>query len=175
MQQVNNLCTKKGGFESYWKEWPIVNIKTLIYHTNPGIIAMFPNPLTWISALIGPILLTLYIFVFGFKNPSLWKNIIWPIGYSASLFPFILVPRTTYVYHYLISLIFGVLSFSVFLQIAFSKFRPYIDAISSVFIIVAFILLIYYLPLTSSMSGYYLRDKPWKKSLRGIYNYNTTL
>ena len=175
MQQINNMCTKHGGFESTWKQWPIVNIHSLIYAHSPGYILMFPNPLTWISALLGPILLTLFILIFGFKNPQLWQHIIWPIGYAVSLFPFILVPRTTYVYHYLISLIFGVLSLSVFLDILFSKNKIIVDAISFVFIITAFILLIFYLPITSAMSHYYLQTKPWKDSLRYIYNTDFTI
>ena len=174
MQQINNMCTKAGGFESYWKQWPIININILLYaQPPPGFILMLPNPITWISALLGPIFLTSFILIFGFKQRHLWKNIIWPIGYAVSLFPFILVPRTTYVYHYLISLIFGVLSFSVFLHILFSgKYQHIFNSFTLLFIIVSFILLFYYLPITSAMSGYSIKTKPWKESLFTIYNRN---
>ena len=170
MAEINNKSTKRCGFESNWKEWPFVSYNSLFYFMEKTkFVWMLPNPMTWRAALVGTIGLILFIPICGFRNREVWKYIAYPTGYAASLFPFILVPRTTYVYHYLISLIFGVLCFSVLLQLVFSMKRAFVDGLSHLMTISALALLIFYIPVTSAMECS-IKSRTWKESLRIIYN-----
>lgn len=171
MHKINNQCTKLGGFESKWYEWPLVRFNSLIFPKNSReIVWPLPNPFTYYFSVTG-IVLCLILPIFNLKNISL---ISWTITYSASLFPFILVPRTTYQYHYAVPLMIGVIGFCFAISTVPMR-KSHMNAMCFTLCIIVLCFGIFYFPVLHSLPNGIYHLRAWKQSLRKIYNQNTIL
>ena len=63
------------------------------------------NVFSYYFAFLGVILI-----LFGFKNPRWMMAMRFTIGWAVSYFPFFLIPRSMYLYHYLIPLMFAIMN-----------------------------------------------------------------
>lgn len=165
MHAHNMRITGEHSAQSFWYQWPFVLMKSIPYYTNNMSLVLTPNFLVWYSAVLGAFLgLALSIAAFWYKNWNLLQISIWPFAYFSSWLPFALVPRILYVYHYLIPLMFGVLSFATFIDVAFQNHRVVSSCLFTLLIISGFILWIYYTPWLYAMSGYDWDSRKWYKN-----------
>ncbi|OHT00171.1 Dolichyl-phosphate-mannose-protein mannosyltransferase [Tritrichomonas foetus] len=74
---------------------------------------IFVNYIGFIGVLFG---------LFAFKKPNWIKGMRFIVGYFMSYLPFFLVPRTMFLYHYIIPLMFAAMSFGVTLDLYFPPF-----------------------------------------------------
>ncbi|EAY08084.1 Dolichyl-phosphate-mannose-protein mannosyltransferase, putative [Trichomonas vaginalis G3] len=171
MHTINNGCKVQGGFESKWYQWPLVRINSLIwFQTSNKAVWPLPNPFTYYFCVYG-IILCFILPIFKIETISL---ISWTITYSSSLFPFILVPRTTYQYHYSIPLIIGVLGFCH--SFSFLPMNQSLRAsICYTICIITLVFGIYYFPILHSFPDVPLHFRAWKPILKKIYNQKFTM
>lgn len=86
-------------YSSKWYEWPVFAATPTLIYSDDGltkIICIFNNPVTVFVSAVGPILAA---FVGKYE---------WVLAYACSYFPFILVSRITWTYHYEVALMFGI-------------------------------------------------------------------
>jgi dolichyl-phosphate-mannose--protein O-mannosyl transferase len=55
--------------------------------------------------------------VFSFKRPQFWQALLFTIGWAVCYFPFFLIPRVMYQYHYCIPLMMGTMAFGAGIDI----------------------------------------------------------
>ena len=110
---------------SYWYQWPLM-IKPVWYWTDSSLNADFKsaniyflgNPFVWWLVAAGlPVIWLVLLFRKQAKSPAL---VIYSLsfGYFINLLAFAFISRVTFLYHYLISLTFGIL----ILSLAFDKY-----------------------------------------------------
>lgn len=98
--------------QSFPKHWPwLGNIMVYFWGRNGCEIRCWGNAFSYYLALFGVIAC---LFCFGKKNFINAAKIV--VGYAVSYFPFYLIPRTLYLYHYIIPLIFGCMAFGAFIE-----------------------------------------------------------
>jgi len=162
---MNSFCPI--GIESKWYEWPLILCDSLVYYAKElRAIWMIPNPFVWYTASIGTLLLFLLIAFSIFKGDTyLIKYLFLPIGYLTSLVPFALIKRTTYLYHYIIPLILGVINASVFLNLFLHK---NIVIKNSIFVIIMFCSItefVFLSPFTFVLPNYFMEPRLWRNNL----------
>jgi dolichyl-phosphate-mannose--protein O-mannosyl transferase len=130
MYFYNSALTANHSFGSKWFQWPFS--KRPIWYwagSKDGTFAniyLMGNIVEWIMVIIG---IAFSIFLVFYKKlrtkvPLFFWFLL--IGYFANLFPYILISRVTFLYHYLPSLVFGIMILAVLLdKIAF----PYLNEI----------------------------------------------
>ena len=64
----------------------------------------------------------LFFVLFAFKKEKFWISIRFVIGWCVSFFPFYLIPRSLYLYHYLIPLIFAIMALGASIDIWLKPF-----------------------------------------------------
>jgi len=115
MYKYNKTIIASHPFSSRWHQWPLTE-KSIWYWSQAtekksASVYFLANPVIWFSVLFA----VAFSFVAFFVKK--WRKILPPLfyilvlGYFANLLPFILVSRVTFLYHYLASLIFGILIF----------------------------------------------------------------
>jgi dolichyl-phosphate-mannose--protein O-mannosyl transferase len=101
-------------FASPWYEWPII-IKPMWYYSNDivrgtgkmGSIAAFGNPAVWWLGVIAMI----YLFVDTYLQKKISKAAIFLIlAFFSQYLPWVLVPRSMFIYHYFASVPFVVIA-----------------------------------------------------------------
>jgi len=126
-------------FSSKWYQWPIIK-KPIFYwlknlNGRIGNIYLLGNPLVWWPVLVS-IIFSFFIILrrkFRRKLPLLFYFFL--SGYFINLLPYIAISRVTFLYHYLPSLLFGILILVFFWEkvISPSRFSYYLIFLALVF------------------------------------------
>ncbi|MCX6759726.1 MAG: phospholipid carrier-dependent glycosyltransferase [Candidatus Nealsonbacteria bacterium] len=121
-----NVATLKAThpYSSFWLEWPFGK-KPIWYWSGSkdetfANIYLMGNIIVWLMVAVGIIFSVCLIFVKKYRKklPLFFWFLL--IGYFANLLPYIFVSRVTFLYHYLPSLVFGIMILAVLLdKIAF--------------------------------------------------------
>ncbi len=137
MFRANAGITSEHAFGSRWWGWPF-NVRP-VYYWNQEIITdhsgwqakiyLTGNPLLWWLVFFG----VLAAFAQGFfrsRDNTLKPAFLWLVAaYLVNLLPFIFIGRISFLYHYLPSLLFGLLILSLWLDQLWPKYRKLLLAI----------------------------------------------
>ena len=100
-------------FKSPWYEWPLI-IKPIWFYMNNylpegqmGSIASFGNPAVWWVGLVAILALAVRVVR---RRAGCWQDWFIVIGFLAQFLPWVLVPRSTFIYHYFASVPFIILA-----------------------------------------------------------------
>ncbi|MEX1376384.1 MAG: phospholipid carrier-dependent glycosyltransferase [Eubacteriales bacterium] len=124
-------------FASPWYEWPFI-VKPMWYYSDPTLndtgrmasIAAFGNPAVWWIGTIACI--WLIISLFRSKKADDIKIFI-IIGFLAQYMPWILVPRSMFIYHYFASVPFIIIMITMMIRWLENKKRTFIDEDGNVY------------------------------------------
>jgi len=134
----NSQTLKHHPYSSPWWSWPLVTKKWVLFWTEKGRhIVCMGSPLIWYPVFFS----TIYVFFScisyeNFADPCFGTM----LGYYASLIPFVLIPRETFLYHYALSFIFGVLTLSTVIGNLRPFFKGFIESLFLLLIITSFCL-----------------------------------
>ncbi|OHT14050.1 Dolichyl-phosphate-mannose-protein mannosyltransferase [Tritrichomonas foetus] len=168
MHKSNMRITKPHSAASKWYQWPLVQMKSLVYHSHKYSLILFPTPIIWYPAAISPIIcIILAIFGYFYEHYDLTRLIIWSVGYYASLVPFALIPRVIFVYHYLISLIFGIFATGALIDVVFSSNKRIRACIFTLLVIAVVIQYIFFFPWCYAMAHVDWNVRKWYKNIFG--------
>ena len=158
MHLGNMHITKFHPYQSRPIGWPLLTDIRVAFWVKNGInISCMGNPFTYYMAFIGIILL-----LFGMSKEKWIISLKFLIGWSVSYFPFFLIPRSLYLYHYLIPLMFGSCAYGASIDLYVPKlFKGILVILSCSCILFSFILL----------SPYTYGTKPWDDEIT-IWNKN---
>jgi dolichyl-phosphate-mannose--protein O-mannosyl transferase len=111
--------------------WPLLNdIRVNFWgDSDQHEIACMGNVFSYYFALLGIVTIP-----FGFCHPRWIGAMRFTIGWAVSYFPFYLVPRTMYLYHYLIPLIIGAMACGASLELHLPPFARGVAAIAIAFL-----------------------------------------
>ena len=134
-------------FSSKWFEW-IVDYRPIWYYTGTNNnltenISAFGNPIVWISGLLAFFFCLYDAILYCNKNASFLV-----ISYLAQLLPWVLVERTTFIYHYFPCVPFLVLMIAHFVQRMYQEHKG-AKVFYIVFAVVTVILFIMFYPAIS--------------------------
>lgn len=162
-RQNQNLINVPHSASSRWHQWPFHKFKAIAYYANhQQTLILHPNPFSWTVAAYGPILCVIvFLVALIFNNICILQILIWPAGYYASFLPFALIKRTTFVYHYLIPLIFGIMSFAVSIEVIFSQYKRTRACIMIILIVSGLASWVFFAPWCYSMTGYSWYSRRW--------------
>ena len=160
-------------FRSPWYQWPIIWWPMWYYSGNAYVpdgmissISCMGNPAVWWSGLIALIALLIYA---AQSRRAKRAHLIVLIGFASQFLPWVLVPRSTFIYHYFASVPFIILCIALMLQEIGAK-RPHLaQYIGNALIGAALVMFIGFYPLESGtpVSRSYARLLRWFK----WYNY----
>jgi len=101
MIKYGNSISESHPYSSKWYQWPLLLSGPILIHRDKSYyLTLFYNPVTAIASLVGVVVSTIY------------KNYHILIGYCLSLIPFGFLSRVTFLYHYEIAFIFGIIGLS---------------------------------------------------------------
>ena len=116
-------------FESAWWEWPF-NVRPMFYYSRRmpwlGIsegISSFGNPIVWWGGLVGMVYVVYRLFN---KHRPRAVAVFLAVSFAAQYVPWMLVPRTTYIYHYFPSVPFITLALAYMIGETVDAQRPYV-------------------------------------------------
>lgn len=139
-------------FASSWWEWPFMKRPVWFYsagdQVDPGLVSSIVtmgNPLVWWSGIFA-ILLTIW---FSIKRKDKQDYVIW-IAFLSQYVPWMLVPRSTFLYHYFAMVPFMILGIVYMMKLLESKFESF-KFIRYSYIAVAALLFIMFYPVLSGM------------------------
>ncbi|MBQ3231331.1 MAG: phospholipid carrier-dependent glycosyltransferase, partial [Clostridia bacterium] len=101
-------------FRSPWYEWPLIE-KPMWYYSSDtaylglGVVSSIScmgNPAVWWTGLVA-LLLILFFSAWKRRTPKAWLLVL--IGFASQFLPWVLVPRSTFIYHYFASVPFIIL------------------------------------------------------------------
>ena len=160
-------------FRSPWYQWPIIWWPMWYYSGNAYVpdgmissISCMGNPAVWWTGLIALIALLIYA---ARSRRAKRAHLIVLIGFASQFLPWVLVPRSTFIYHYFASVPFIILCIALMLQEIGVK-RPHLaQYIGNALIGAALVMFIGFYPLESGtpVSRSYARLLRWFK----WYNY----
>jgi len=120
-------------FSSKWYEWFFMRKPIFYWTTDNQRIYFLGNPFLWLGVLFSILFMGFEIFKKIFKKESLKKEkVLVFCGYFLNLLPFFLIKRVVFLYHYLPSLVFGILALGYLLK-KFSKKSQLIILILTIF------------------------------------------
>ena len=175
MYQYNVGLKATHAYGSKWYQWPL-DARPIWYWTktqdgNVGNIYLFANPLTAWLVLIGVIIGTLSIFIKNIRKklPPLFYILL--LGYFGNLLPYLAITRVAFLYHYLPSLVFGILMLAILYEkIIAPKLSPKNDLLTyGAMLSGSLLFFILFAPLTY---GFLI---PINSSLNHFYNFFITL
>ncbi|GGH38740.1 glycosyltransferase family 39 protein [Paenibacillus segetis] len=139
-------------FASSWWEWPFMKRPVWFYsagdQVDPGLVSSIVtmgNPLVWWSGIFA-MLLTIW---FTIKRKDKRFYVIW-IAFLSQYVPWMLVPRSTFLYHYFAMVPFMILGIIYMMKVFESKFESF-KYIRYSYIAVAALLFIMFYPVLSGM------------------------
>jgi len=140
-------------FASPWYEWPTI-VKPIWFYMNEylpegqmGSIASFGNPAVWWVGLIG--ILALIVKVVR-QRARCWQDWFILVGFAAEFLPWVLVPRSTFIYHYFASVPFIILAAAaVFGSLA--RRWPKLNRVLPVYLVLVAVLFIVFYPVLSGL------------------------
>jgi len=141
MHHANMGIMTKHPFASYWYQWPFATTKSLLMwqHVFKGKVGMWlwliGNPVVWIASFALGVVASVFLFISSMMlllgNPredgiemvllSSFGRLLLPlsslfIGWCDNVVPFALVPRETWLYHYVPGLLVAIVLMSVALE-----------------------------------------------------------
>ncbi|MCR4621436.1 MAG: phospholipid carrier-dependent glycosyltransferase [Clostridiales bacterium] len=143
-------------FRSPWYEWPLIvkpmwyyssDIQYLGYGTVSSISAM-GNPAVWWTGLVALIVCILILAFDKKRNEAVMLTV---IGFMSQFLPWVLVPRSTYIYHYFASVIFIIICIALVLGrlVKLSRITAKITGLT--LLVAAAVLFIMFYPLESGL------------------------
>ena len=114
MNRINMRSNIPHPWQSSPQYWPFLLDKYVSFYTGPGerkIPCMGSPAAYWLSSI--SILLIPIALIFKKAD---WKNLLLCFSWSVSYFPFLMVPRTMFHYHYLVPLMFAVMNLSILID-----------------------------------------------------------
>lgn len=129
MYFYNSTLSATHSFSSKWFQWP-VSKKPIWYWSGSkenyyADIYLMGNIVEWLFVLAGIVFSVFAVFIKKIRGKLPYFFWFLLIGYFANLIPYIAVSRVTFLYHYLPSLIFGIM---IFAALCDKIFFPYLDA-----------------------------------------------
>ena len=142
MNRVNMRSDIPHPYESFPKYWPFLLDKYVgFYHSGNRNIYCLGGPATyWFSSIA--IILTFVATIFRKAD---WRNALLVWGWAVSYFPFVLVPRTMFMYHYLVPLMFAIMNMCVLIYNVFPKGVS--DSIQMIVLLLSIACYIYFRPI----------------------------
>ena len=142
MNEINMKSAIPHPWESSPIYWPLLMDKSVGFYGNQDDREIFcmGTPFVYWFVFAGLIGTVISIF---FKKAD-WRNMLLCLGWLVSYFPFLLVPRTLYLYHYLIPLMFGIMNLVTLIENIFNlQHRAYLMVTLT---ILCFICYLYFSP-----------------------------
>lgn len=132
--------------------WPLLTDIFVAFWSKDGHeVTCIGNAFSYYIAFIG-----VWSLVFGIAKDKFWIAIRFTIGWAVSYFPFFLIPRVMYLYHYLIPLMLGACAFGASIELYCDHFSKGLISCLCVFLcLVGFIL----------WSPYVYGYVPWDKTV----------
>lgn len=107
-------------YESRPEYWPFLMSKYIVFASFPQRnVILIGSPLTYWPATFS---LAVIAVLLPFKNILDWRHLLLLFGWISSYFPFFLIPRSMFLYHYLIPLIISVMCEGSLVEILFKKY-----------------------------------------------------
>lgn len=147
-------------YSSKWWQWPLMCGKmTYLWVENDKQLWCIGNPVVWYSGLIGIITYTIYSFFKFDVRSNIWIL----LGYIISYFPFSLIKRVMWNYHYFIPLQISLIAGAI----AANAIKPRAYIVPALICAGSFALYIVYFPLTygtPTKYDYFLKvvPKAWR-------------
>ena len=161
-----NLTTDTHFFRSPWYEWPLI-IKPMWYYSGSGYVPAdyvssiyaMGNPAVWWTGL-GALVYVIFKLCAG-KGRRTDLYIV--LGFLAQYLPWVLVPRSTFIYHYFASVPFIILATVMLLRDISIRYRRLGKGLSLGLIALSVILFAAFYPLLSGMPALrsYLKYLHW--------------
>ena len=167
LYQSNSRLTASHPYSSQWYSWPLMIRPIYYWNGSTGSpqagerIYLLGNPLIWWLSTIAVI----YFLLNFFKNRKKSGYSLLVIGYLLNWFPFILIGRVMFLYHYFTSLIFAVLILAYLLDK--TEFKHKKIAFNAI-LIGSIILFLFFSPLTYGFQipDWYYKTMVWFPSWR---------
>ena len=154
----NSDRTSKHPYSSKWYHWPLLTGKwVLFWASNERVIACNGNLIMYDIVFV-VLIISMVNILLNRKLDSIQGGLV--LGYLSCLLPFILVPRETFLYHYVISLIFGILNVGVFLNDLHPKYRGFLTSLVCVLVVFGYFL---WAPLSYGLEELDLDFLVWRK------------
>ena len=160
-------------FRSYWYQWPVVWWPMWFYSGTDFMpagmissISCMGNPAVWWFGLAAIIFVTVRMC---WARRASKKYVITVIGFAAQFLPWVIVPRSTFIYHYFASVPFIIIASALLLDAIRAKDGKAFSAVSGGLLAAALILFAAFYPLESGLpcSREYAKYLRWFK----WYNY----
>jgi len=159
-------------FRSEWYEWPIIWWPIWFYsgtgYQPSGMISSIScmgNPAVWWTGLAA-LIATFYYLATKKRKPESYSLVV--IAFLSQFLPWVLVPRSTFIYHYFASVPFIILCTSLMLDRIRSRSKKTFITVSVVLLAAALILFIMFYPLESGLPV----SREYAKYLRWFKWYN---
>ncbi len=141
-------------FKSPWYQWPLL-IKPMWYYQAKylesgwiGCISSFGNPAVWWAGTVAMIWLIVRCFREGFRAEKSW----WILaGYGSQYLPWVLVPRSMFIYHYFGSVPFFILAITLFIRSRMEADPARTKKILLVYAIIVVVLFVAFYPVLSGL------------------------
>ncbi len=152
----------ENNFASKWYTWPLMK-RSMFYWQNFNAgqyIYLIGNPLLYWLGTLSILILALYTFIKKrFTNTALFIL----IGYSVNFFPFMLIHRPMFIYHYQAALIFSIMAIIYLIEQFSAQKKIYIGLIVASFIVFLFFSPITYgLPITQEQLDMRMWFPSWR-------------
>ena len=158
-QSMYNYHAGLGGdthyFRSPWYQWPII-WWPMWYYSGTGYmpdgvissISCMGNPAVWWTGLVA-LLATFWFLATKKRKPDSYHLVI--IGFLSQFLPWVLVPRSTFIYHYFASVPFIILCTALMLDRIRIRNRKRFVTCAAVLLVAALVLFIAFYPLESGL------------------------
>jgi dolichyl-phosphate-mannose-protein mannosyltransferase len=152
MYRANAGLTATHAYGSKWHEWP-TGTRPIWYWTKTengthGNIYLLGNMVIWHAVLLFNALVFLSLFIKPWRKKIGWLGAIFLAGYVVNILPYIFVTRVAFLYHYLPSLVFGILVLVVFYDKILNRKGFVFDAAYLLFIAAVVGFFVWISPLT---------------------------
>ena len=178
MNRINMRSDIPHPYESLPKYWPLLMDKYVgFFHQGNREIFCLGSPATYILTTI---FIPLTLLAALFKKAD-WRNALLTWAWAVSYFPFVLVPRTMFMYHYLVPMMFAIMNTCCLIQNALPEGAA--EAVQMLVLVFAIGCYIYFRPIIYGLEcpscqqthiwmhqwnqGY---DKPIYTDVRSYYN-----
>ena len=156
MNKTNMEMCDNDGLPSRWWKWPLMDNQLIHFYNNNGKAIILHLNIFNSCVILLFVFISIFIIYFCWfetcsNNETMKRTLssmIFLIGYLISFLPFWLIPRSTYLYHYSIPLLFGIYLVSADINILYQKYKKIAVCLSILVVSGTIISFIIYLPLT---------------------------
>ena len=159
-------------FRSPWYQWPVIWWPMWYYSGADYVasnmvssISCMGNPAVWWTGLVALVLILFYS-VWKRRSPKAWLLVL--IGFASQFLPWVLVPRSTFIYHYFASVPFIILCIALCLERLARQDEKAFKWLSAAIVVAALVLFAAFYPLESGVTV----AKDYAKYLRWFKWYN---